>query len=65
MTARPHFTKAQLSAAADVARDKGVIIIIDAPNGATYRIAPETATVPVGRAEKDAAACDQAFGIGS
>lgn len=65
MTARPHFTKAQLAAAADVVREKCVTIIIEAPNGAIYRIAPENATVPVGREEKDAAACDQAFGIGS
>lgn len=64
MTARPHFTKAQLAAAADVALAKGVTITIEVPNGATYRIAPDHATVPLGRAERDAAACDQAFGTG-
>jgi hypothetical protein len=64
MTKRASFAKSKLVSAAQVAMQQGVTITIEAPDGTVYRIAPESATMPIGRAEREAAACDRAFGIG-
>lgn len=56
-------TPDQLAAAARVARAEGVVITIEA-GGKVYRIAPPDASLsPLTASEKDAAACDQAFGL--
>lgn len=61
MTARPP-TPDQIRAAAEIARAVGVTITIEC-GGRTYRIAPGDAQSPLTASEKDAAACDQAFGL--
>lgn len=56
---------AALRSAAQVVREAGVCVTIEAPDGTLYRIAPEAQTSPLGATERDADECDKAFGVGS
>ena len=63
VTRRPRpLTPDQIRAAAQIAAAEGVTITIEA-GGKVYRIAPGDAQSPLTASEKDAAACDQAFGL--
>jgi hypothetical protein len=55
----------RLREAAEVAVAAGVTITIEAPNGTLYRITPAAAPLPLGATEREQAACDQAFGVGT
>lgn len=60
MTARAP-TADQLKAYAEIAREEGVTITIEA-GGRVYRITPGGASLPMSASERDRAACDEAFG---
>lgn len=63
MTRPTRITAALLREAAEVARETGTCIVIEA-GGKVVRIAPTTDAFPITASEKDQAACDEAFGTG-
>lgn len=58
----PRVTPHQLRDAAQVAREEGVTIVIEA-GGRVYKIAPSVAQFPLTATERDKAECDAAFGV--
>lgn len=64
MGKRQAFTKAALANAAAVAREVGVTICLEAPDGTVYRIAPDVAPLPpMGTGAKECSEADKAFGL--
>jgi hypothetical protein len=55
-------TPDQLREIARVARSEGVTITIES-GGRVYRIAPGEHNAPITASERDASACDRAFGL--
>ncbi|NEX45221.1 hypothetical protein [Pseudotabrizicola algicola] len=55
-------TLADLRRAAQVAREAGVAVTIEA-DGKTYRISPDPSPLPLGAAEREISECDKAFGL--
>ncbi len=56
---------AALRNAAQVVREAGVWVTIEAPDGTLYRIAPDAHISPLGATERDTDECNKAFGVGS
>ena len=56
-------TLSDLRRAALVARESGVAVAIEAPNGTTFRIFPDPSPSPLGATEREADECDRAFGL--
>lgn len=56
-------TLSDLRRAALVAREAGVAVTIEGPDGTTYRISPDPAPLPLGASDREADECDRAFGL--
>lgn len=56
-------SEALLRRAARIAAQEGVTFTIEAADGTLVRISPDAAPSPMGVTERDAAACDKAFGL--
>lgn len=62
MTAPRPLSDKALREAATVAAETGVTVVIEV-GGRVYKLLPPGADYPLTASEKDAAACDEAFGL--
>lgn len=54
---------ADLRRAATIAREAGVTVTVEGPDGTVYRITPDDAPLPMGAGERECGEADKAFGL--